>query len=414
MARLLRVPSIAAGMVSALLESWAVAEQTAFSAADVIATLETDKALVDVEAESDGVILKVLVPAGTEVEVGAPIAILGDHGEKVGDLDALLTSLGVTASAPITGADAAPASAALALATAGPAAPLGGRIFASPIARRLAREAGILVEHLVGTGPGGRIVRRDVDAAIARQPALSNTATSSSPAVSAEQRLQSYTDTPHTRMRRAIASRLTQSQATPHFYVRATCRVDRLLKARAELNEASPTKISINDMVIKAAARAHVLVPAMNAIWMDDAIRSYASVDMSVAIATETGLVAPILRGVEQLSISQVAARVQDLVARARSGTLRQNELEGGALGLTNLGMFGTEEFAAIINPPQSAILAVGAAHDAVVAVDGAAAVATVLKVVLSVDHRVIDGAIAAVWMRTFTSLVEHPVQIFA
>jgi pyruvate dehydrogenase E2 component (dihydrolipoamide acetyltransferase) len=216
-------------------------------------------------------------------------------------------------------------------------------------------------------------------------------------------------------MRRAIAARLTESkQTTPHFYLRATVRVDKLLKLRQQLNRAEAVRVSVNDLVVKAAARAHVLVPEMNVVWTPDAVRSFSSVDVAVAVATDGGLVTPVLRAVETRSISSVASSIRDLVDRARAGKLRQDELEGGTITITNLGMFGTEEFAGIINPPQAAILAVGAARREPVVKHGTLSTATVLRVTLSVDHRPVDGTVAARWMQAFVSAVEHPVQILA
>jgi pyruvate dehydrogenase E2 component (dihydrolipoamide acetyltransferase) len=215
-------------------------------------------------------------------------------------------------------------------------------------------------------------------------------------------------------MRAAIASRLTESKQTvPHFYLRGTAHAGRLLKLRRRLNE-GPARISVNDLVVKAAARAHVLVPAMNVIWTPDAVRSFSSVDVSVAIATERGLVTPVLRSAERLSVSSVATAVRDFAERAKTGRLRQDELEGGAFSVTNLGMFGTEDFGAIINPPQSAILAVGAVREEPIARNGRLKAGTVMRVTLSVDHRPIDGTVAAEWMRAFLSLIEDPVQILA
>jgi pyruvate dehydrogenase E2 component (dihydrolipoamide acetyltransferase) len=214
-------------------------------------------------------------------------------------------------------------------------------------------------------------------------------------------------------MRRAIATRLLESkQTTPHFYLRATARVDKLLKLRSELNGVGDLRVSVNDMVIKAAAQAHTVVPAMNSIWTPDAVRTFSSVDIAIAVATETTLLTPVLHGVEHLSISAVATSARDLAERARAGRLRQDELEGGALSVTNLGMFGTEEFAAIINPPQSAILAVGAARPEPVAHKGKVSVATVMRLTLSVDHRAVDGALAAQWMTAFVQTLEKPLRI--
>jgi pyruvate dehydrogenase E2 component (dihydrolipoamide acetyltransferase) len=418
----MRMPEVAAGGTSAVLHEWSVAERAEFGARDVLATVETDKAVVDVEAEEGGVVLRLLVAPGTSVEVGAPIAVLADAGETVDDVDAVLLALGAVQAASAApdpeGAPDQPASPpvpeAAVPATVGSGIALHGaagnghvngrgRIFASPLARRLARDAGLPLAGLRGTGPGGRIVRRDVEAASTGRTAAA-AAPVSSPAA--------FTDVPHTPMRRAIARRLTESKQTiPHFTVRATLRVEELLRLRAGLN-AVGTKFSVTDLLLKAAARAHTVVPRMNAIWTPDATRTFSSVDLAVAVATPTGLLTPVVRGVEGLPVAAIAATVGDLVARAREGRLRQDELEGGTFTLTNLGMFGTEEFAAIINPPQSAILAVGAARQEPVVQGGELAVGTVVHVTLSADHRVIDGALAAEWMAAFVASVEEPLRL--
>jgi len=219
----------------------------------------------------------------------------------------------------------------------------------------------------------------------------------------------------HTKLRRAVASRLTHSKQTvPHFYVRGSARVDRLVALRKEINQGATVKVSFNDLVLKAAAATHVLHPGVNVSWTEEAVQRYQRVDIAVAIASERGLVTPVLRGVESMTVTSVAASVQDFVQRANDGKLRQDELEGGSLSVSNLGMYGTEEFSAIINPPQAAILAVGAIRDEVVAVDGKPEVCKMLRFVLSVDHRPVDGALAAAWMRTFIEILEHPVRIVA
>ncbi|MGY1808503.1 dihydrolipoamide acetyltransferase family protein [Blastococcus sp. SYSU D00669] len=424
MARLMLMPEVAANATEAVLAGWSLAEDAEFGADDVVATVETEKAVVDVEAEQAGKVLKLLVAPGTTVAVGAPIAVLGDPGEQVDDLGAVLASLGVgglpdSPPDPEGGKQESPPSPAvpeplLAAAESVPsAAPVGnghGRIFSSPLARRLAREAGVALESITGTGPGGRIIRRDVEAA-RTAPAPAPEPAPVAAAARAEEPA-GWTDVPHTPMRRAIARRLTESKQTiPHFTVRASLRVDELLRLRAGLADAG-TKVSVTDLLVKAAARAHTAVPRMNAIWTPEATRQFTSVDVAVAVATETGLLTPVVRGVDRLGVAEVAAATRDLVERARAGRLRQDELEGGALSVTNLGMFGTEEFSAIINPPQSAILAVGAARQEPVVVDGALAVATVVKVTLSADHRVVDGALAAEWMAAFTATVEQPLRI--
>jgi pyruvate dehydrogenase E2 component (dihydrolipoamide acetyltransferase) len=227
------------------------------------------------------------------------------------------------------------------------------------------------------------------------------------------QHVPAHTDEPHSRIRLATATRLTDSKRTaPHFYLRGTCRVERLLALRADLNRAGDTKVSVNDLVVKASARAHTLVPAMNVIWTEDATRRFGTVDIAVAVASPRGLVTPVVRDVARRSVSTVAADLADLAARAREGKLHQRDIEGGSFCVSNLGMYGTEEFSAIINPPQSAILAVGAARDEPVVEDGALAVGTLMRVTLSVDHRPIDGSTAAEWMRAFVDVIENPLEI--
>ena len=416
MARLLRMPEVAANAVDAILAAWPVAENIAFEAGDPIATVETEKAVIDVPADGGGVILKQLVQAGAQVVVGDPIAILGDVGEPVDNLGVLLAELGAVLKPEPNESKAPDIPQAVASATNGRTESLrppdltDTRVFSSPLARRLAKDAGISLMQLSGTGQGGRVVRRDVDSAIETR--------SSQPPAALEAPLGAataapYVDVPHTRMRHAIAARLTASiREAPHFYINGTARVDKLLKLRSRVNAAGSVRVSVNDLVVMAAARAHVLVPAMNVIWTPDAVRSFAQVDISVAVATERGLVTPVVRGAERLTLSVLAATTNDLVDRARSGTLRQEELEGGTLTITNLGVYGTTDFAAIINPPQSAILAVGVAKQQPVVVKGKLRVGTQMNVTLSVDHRPIDGATAAQWMATFLAIVEEPVRI--
>ncbi|MFE3941835.1 2-oxo acid dehydrogenase subunit E2 [Streptomyces sp. NPDC059118] len=432
MAELFRMPAVAADAATAVLSAWQVAEGASFTKDDALVSIETDKAEVDVAAEQDGVLLKTLYEAGVEIEVGDPIAVLGAVGEQAGDLDALLAGLGVVAPGEAPKAVrrdvpeepvAQPATAQLAAAPVSGAPERGERVFSSPLARRLAREAGLDIEVLTGTGPGGRIVRRDVDAAVAArrtpEPTPAPAQTPAPPAAAAVPRAAAPADTgahediPHSRMRRAIARRLTESkQHTPHFYLRATCAVDELLALRQRINAVSPVKVSVNDLLIKAVATAHTQVPEMNAVWQPDSVRRFRTVDVSVAIATDTGLVTPVLRGIENLSVSAIATRTRAFAERARAGGLAPADLEGGSITVSNLGMYGVEEFAAIINPPQAAILAVGAACDEAVVRDGAVTVAKVLGVVLSVDHRPVDGAVAARWLAAFTEAVENPVRL--
>jgi pyruvate dehydrogenase E2 component (dihydrolipoamide acetyltransferase) len=424
-AELLRMPEVATGTTEAVLASWSIAENASFTTKDVIATIETAKAVVDIEAETDGVLLRLLVAPGAEVEAGAPIALVAGPAEDVADVESVLRDLGFAPAFPadpvaldVPEAATTPEPTPLRAGVPAPEPqPAGGRerVFASPLARRRAREAGLSVEQITGTGPHGRIVRRDVELAVSTS-ATSSTASAARRNDGETTAVAAWTDVPHSRLRRLIAARLTESkQMAPHFYLRGTVQVDRLLALRQELNEdGAQARISVNDLVIKAVARAHALVPALNVIWTPDAIRSFSTVDVSVAVATDNGLVTPVLRSVQDMSVSAVARGVQDFVDRAKTGRLRQHELEGGSVSVTNLGMFGTEEFAAIINPPQASILAVGAARQEPVVVDGGVRPATCMRVTLSVDHRAVDGVAAAEWMRVLVSFLEHPARILA
>ncbi|MFF3057422.1 dihydrolipoamide acetyltransferase family protein [Streptomyces sp. NPDC057909] len=424
MAELLRMPEIAANTAEAILGSWNVGVNTPYAAGDPIVTVETEKAVVDVEAESDGVLLRLLVDAGTTVAVGTPIAVWGVPDESASEVDALVASLG-------TGEALATASTASASVPEEPAPPAGmvtpapteaardrsERIFASPLARRLARELEVDLSAVVGSGPRGRIRRSDVEAAVVRpagpEATLPANAGAEVPRIATSAVDSRFVDVPNTRMRGAIARRLTESkQNTPHFYLRAGARVDALLELRQQINAGQGVKVSINDLLVKAIASAHVGVPAMNVQWNDTSIRHFSDVDIAVAVATDGGLVTPVIRGVDSLSMSGVATATKDLIARAKERRLRQDELEGGTISITNLGMYGTEDFAAIINPPQAAILAVGAVRQEAVVEDGAVIIASVLRLTLAVDHRSVDGATAAEWMKAFVDVLEHPLRI--
>ena len=444
MATLLRMPEVAAGATEAVLNDWLVAEDGTVAAGQPLVVIETEKATVEIEAESAAQVLKLLVTPGATVPVGAPIAVLVDPGEQVDDLGALLSSLGVGASDP-TGATAEPSApevpapgsngAKSRRATNG----AGTRVFASPLARRLLTEAGLSVTDAVGTGPNGRITRCDVQRALAEraatatpapvvpETAVPQTAAPAAPvepsppaarAAAASERAAvrpaagagGVSRIPHTPIRRAIARRLTESKQTvPHFYLKASCGVDALLELRRELNAVSEQRISVNDLLVKAVGRAHTLVPEMNVAWSDDELLRFDQVDVGVAVAAERGLVTPVVRAVDTRSVTAVAADVRRLSGQANDGRLRQADLEGGSITVTNLGMFGVQEFSAIINPPQAAILAVGATRSAPVVSDGQLTSRTELTVVLSVDHRSVDGALAARWMQTFTGYLEQP-----
>ncbi|SEC64185.1 pyruvate dehydrogenase E2 component (dihydrolipoamide acetyltransferase) [Nocardioides exalbidus] len=416
MPTLIRMPAVAAGATEVVLAEWPVAEKESFASGEGYAVIETDKAVVDLEAESDGVLVRTLVAPGAKVQVGDPIALVAAPGETVDDVEAALAALGFSP---------APSGAVPVLVPA-PTPADARRVFASPLARRLARDAGLTTDDLVGTGPGGRVVRRDVELAIAARHATPGDApaapaapvvvpTPPTPAAAAPAPTAGTTEVPHTRLRRAVASRLVQStQEAPHFYVSGTARVDRLLALRAEVADATGTRVSVNDLVVRAVGRAHELVPELNVTWTEDAVVQHSRVDVGIAVATARGLVTPVVTDVTGRSLLDLSAATKDLATRAAGGGLRQHELEGGTVAVSNLGMFGVEEFSAIINPPHSSILAVGAARQEAVVVDGALEVATVMRFVLSVDHRPVDGVVAGRWMQAFLRLVEQPLGMLA
>jgi pyruvate dehydrogenase E2 component (dihydrolipoamide acetyltransferase) len=434
MAELLPVPEVAAGATEVVISEWLVKQGDHVAAGTPVALIETDKAAVEVEAETDATLLRILADAGSHVEVGAPMALLGTAAEAGSDTAALLTALGVTAVGSPGAAESdtsrqreAPVPAAAAPPQAGQAQ---RRLFISPLARKMLREAGLSADGIAGTGPNGRIRRVDVQAAIsaARQQApaqLAETAQPTETVVTAQAVRETaapagaatskgrWTEIPHSRLRRAIASRLTQSkQDIPHFYLRRTVRLDALLELRAQLNGACPVRLSVTDFLIRAIAVAHAEVPDANVVWTDEALRRFDTVDISVAIASERGLVTPVLRAVETSSLSAISAQVKAFVEQANAGRLQQKDLEGGSITISNLGMYGVDEFSAIINPPQSAILAVGAARPAVQVVNGQPTVVTAANLVLSADHRAIDGALAARWMAALAQSLETPFRL--
>ncbi|MEU1597615.1 dihydrolipoamide acetyltransferase family protein [Streptomyces sp. NPDC005708] len=423
MAEIMRMPEVAANTPEAILQAWNVGLNTPYAAGDPIVTVETEKAAVDVEAESDGVLLRLLVEAGTTVAVGTPIAVWGAKDESTSAVDALVASLG-TGEAPTTASTTSPTAPEEPATPAGTVAPAptvaardnSERIFASPLARRLARELGVDLNAVVGSGPHGRIRRADIEAAAATvepEQTLPADTGAEIPRNGTSAVGPRFVDVPNTRMRTAIARRLTESkQNTPHFYLRAGARVDALLELRKQINAGQGVKVSINDLLIKAIASAHMSVPAVNAQWNDTSMRHFSDVDIAVAVATDGGLVTPVVRGVDSLSMSGVAKATKDLIARAKERRLQQDELEGGTITITNLGMYGTEDFAAIINPPQAAILAVGAVRQEAVVDEGAINIASVLRLTLAVDHRSVDGATAAEWMKAFVDVLEHPLRI--
>ena len=438
MATNILMPALSPTMTEGTLARWLKKEGDTVTAGDVIAEIETDKATMEVEAVDEGVLGKILVADGTAgVQVNAPIAILVEAGEAV------------PSGAPAKAEPAAPAPA-TADSTAKPSASgpsmaasvapgtvanghdKGERVFASPLARRLAKQAGLSLDSIRGSGPNGRIIKADIEAAQASgakpAPAAAPAPTTPQPAPAAPAPVPAprpvviagkHTLVPNTNMRKVIARRLSEAKQTiPHFYVTADIEIDALMKLRAELNAKSPKdgpsafKLSVNDLVIKAAAAALRRVPAANASWTDEGIAMYDDVDISIAVATDGGLITPIIRRADEKGVAKISNEMKDLAARARAGKLKPEEFQGGGFSISNLGMYGVKSFSAIINPPQGGILAVGAGEPRPVVRDGAIVPATVMTCTLSVDHRVIDGAVAAEWMAAFKSITQDPLSL--
>ncbi len=413
-------------MTEGNLARWLKKEGERIKAGDVIAEIETDKATMEVEAVDEGILGKILVPGGTQgVKVNDVIAVLVEEGEAV-------PAAGAPAAAPAPAPAAAPAAPAPAAAAPvalnpQPLPPSGGdRVFASPLARRMAQQAGLDLAGVKGSGPNGRIVKADVEAALSRGPAAAPVAAAAAapaaapkPAAAPVVVTAPHTAVPNSTMRKVIARRLSESKATiPHFYVTMDIEIDALLKLRADLNARSPKdgpgayKLSVNDLVIKATAATLRRFPACNATWTEDAILQYHDVDISVAVSIPEGLITPIVRGADKKGLAAISNEMKDLAARAKSGKLKPEEFQGGGFSISNMGMYGVSDFSAIINPPQAGILAVSAGLQKPVVKDGALAIATVMTCTLSVDHRVIDGALAAEFMQSLKRTIEDPLSL--
>jgi pyruvate dehydrogenase E2 component (dihydrolipoamide acetyltransferase) len=428
------MPALSPTMTEGNLARWLKKEGDAVKPGDVIAEIETDKATMEVEAVEEGKIGKILVPDGSQgVKVNDVIAVLLEEGEDAGAIKAGATPVPKAAAVPSPKAGAAsatseapkqPAVASAPAASPAPATASGTRVFASPLAKRLAQQHGLDLSRIVGSGPHGRVVKSDVD------KAASGGAAKAAPAPAAAKGLPGapsvpgtaafgepeFDLTPHSIMRKTIARRLQESkQFVPHFYLTIDCEIDRLLKAREEINAGAPKegkgafKLSVNDFIIKACAIALKQVPAANASWSDDGVKMYRTADISVAVAIPNGLITPIIRRAEDKRLSEISGEMKGLAARAKDGKLKPEEYTGGGFSLSNLGMFGIKDFAAIINPPQGCILAVGAGDQRAVVRNGQLAIATVMSCTLSVDHRVVDGAIGAEFLRAFKKLIENP-----
>ncbi len=432
----LLMPALSPTMTEGNLVKWHVKEGDTISSGDVVAEIETDKATMEVEAVDEGTIGKIVVAEGTEaVAVNAVIAYILEEGESADDIPADDAAPAAASPAPEAKSEPeakpaskaeAPAASVPAADTPAPAAPQGAdgsRVKASPLARRMAAQAGLDLASLKGSGPQGRIVKADVEAAMsggapkkADPAAAPAKAPAAAPSLGAAPSadvpgLPAYDEIPNTNMRKVIAKRLTESkQFAPHFYLTIDCEIDELLKVRKDLNAKSDAyKLSVNDLVIRAAAVALKQVPAANASWTEKAIRIYKQVDISVAVAIDGGLITPVIKDAGSKGLVEISSSMKDLATRARAGKLSPEEYQGGTFSISNLGMFGIKDFAAVINPPQGAILAVGAGEQRAVVKNGALAIATVMSCTLSVDHRVVDGAVGAEFLAAFKKLVEDP-----
>jgi pyruvate dehydrogenase E2 component (dihydrolipoamide acetyltransferase) len=442
------MPALSPTMEEGTLSKWLVKEGDQVKSGDVLAEIETDKATMEVESIDEGVVAKIVVAAGTEgVKVNAVIAILTADGESAGDVAAPAPAA-ANAESAVAKADDVAVTAEVAQpketrvgdkpSPAKAEAPAGGRVIASPLAKRIAKEAGVDLSSVAGSGPNGRIVKSDVEAAAkagptAKAPAASAAAPAPAAAAPApakghsdEQIMKlfpegSYETIPHDGMRKIIAKRLVEAKSTiPHFYLTVDCELDALLALRAQLNAAAPTqktdagdrpayKLSVNDMVIKALAMALKAVPAANVSWTESVMLKHKHADVGVAVSIEGGLITPIIRRAEEKTLSTISNEMKDLAKRARDRKLKPEEFQGGTSAVSNLGMFGVKDFSAVINPPHATILAVGAGEPRAVVKNGAVVVATVMSVTLSTDHRAVDGALGAELISAFKQYIENP-----
>ncbi len=429
------MPALSPTMTEGNVTKWLKKEGDEVHSGDVLAEIETDKATMEFEAVDDGRLGKILVPEGAEgIKVNQPIAILLGEGEDTSALDSIseTPAKSPATQAPITARPQPPIQPISGRAASGNGSG-NGRLFASPLARRMAQQAGLDLAAITGSGPQGRIVKADIEAALSVervapgvgprplvQPQPIPSAAPAPPLQVTKERVLAlagnppYTERPLTAMRRVIARRLTEAKQTvPHFYLTVDCEIDELLKFRAELNGKSDAyRISVNDFVIRAAALALRQVPAANASWSDEAILVWDRVDVAVAVALEDGLITPIVKNADRKGLATIANETKDLAARARAGKLKLEEFQGGTFSISNLGMFGVRDFAAVINPPHGGILAIGAGEQRPIVKNGALAIATVMSCTLSCDHRAVDGAVGAQFLEAFKKLVEDPLKM--
>ncbi len=407
MASAIRMPKLSDTMTEGNLVKWYKKVGEKVEKGDVLADVETDKATQEIESFSAGVLLHIGIESGP-VPVNGLIAVIGKEGE---DISSLLGGAAQPAAKPAPAAQPAaqPATAAatpVAMAAAQASAADGGRVKASPLAKSMAHETGVDISKIEGSGDNGRIVRRDVEAFLSAKPA-------EKPAPSTPAAAGGFEDVPVTQMRAVIARRLGESLFTaPHFYLTVEILMDKMMEARTRMNELSPVKISFNDIVVKAVAVALRQHPNVNSSWLGDRIRRYSYVNIGVAVAIEDGLLVPVVKAADQKSLSQINTEVKALAEKAKSRKLSPDEMTGNTFTISNLGMFGIEEFTAIINPPDSCILAVSGIHQKPVVRDGQIVVGNTMKVTLSCDHRVVDGATGAAFLNTLKGILEEPMRM--
>ena len=387
------MPALGFDMTEGLLVRWLKNEGDPVEKGQAIAEIETEKATVEIEAAATGILARIIVQAGGTVPVGTLIGVIAETGEEVATVSAQAPAPPAPAPAPEAGK--------------GGAAPPGARVRVSPVARKMAEDAGLDLSRIKGAGPGGRVLERDVQAAIAARSAPEPLGVPAGPPPGATVLLN--------RMRKTIARRMTESKATaPHFYITVEINMDDAMKMREQLNSFAPEadRISVNDLVVAAAARTLARFPALNASYRDGSLEMHSQVNIGIAVALEDGLIPPVVRDADKKPLKKIAAESRALTERARTNKLRSDDLGGGTFTVSNLGMFDVDEFIAIINPPEAAILAVGAVTRRPVAVAGEVRIASLIKTTLSVDHRVADGAQAGRFMQEFKKLLENPVNL--
>mgnify|MGYP000747633653 CR=1 FL=1 len=407
MAEVIRMPKMSDTMTEGVIVSWLKQVGDDIKPGDILAEVETDKATMELENYVKGTLLHIGIPAGGSVPVDALIAIVGQKGD---DISALLSGASAPA-APAAKAEEVKTETVSAPATTAPVANTStdSRVKASPLAKKIADEKGIDINSISGSGDGGRIVKRDVETFTPASKGASKSTVVLPTVVGQE----SFEEVPVSQMRKVIARRLSESKHTaPHFYLTMSINMDKVIEARKAMLEYSPVKISVNDIIIKAVAAALRKNPAANSSWLGDKIRYNHHINIGVAVAIEDGLIVPVVKFADSKSLSHISAEVKELADKAKNKKLQPNEFEGNTFTISNLGMFGIDEFTAIINPPDACILAVGAAKETVIVENGQMKIGQVMKVTLSCDHRVVDGAVGSAFLKTLKELLENPVKL--